>query len=118
MAALIRATDWAAPSLGPIERWPQPFRTVVDLLLAASGPVSILWGSERIQLYNDAYIPIAAERHPHLLGRPAAQSWSEAYSNFLGPIFDRVHPGQSVVVKDQLVRLRAYDGEVDRRCRG
>ena len=111
MAALVRSHDWAATPLGAIEHWPQSLRTVVDLMLASPGPASIIWGPGRIQLYNDAYIPIAAERHPRLLGRPVAENWSEAHADFLNPIFERVDQGQSVVVENQPVMLRRPDGQ-------
>jgi hypothetical protein len=39
MAARIRAFDWAATPLGPIERWPWSLKTVVDLMLATAQPV-------------------------------------------------------------------------------
>ena len=78
MAERIRVHDWAATPLGPMEAWPQSLRTAVDIMLASPNPVSIVWGPERVQLYNDAYVPIAAERHPAALGRRAAENWSEA----------------------------------------
>ncbi len=68
MAERIRMHDWAGTLLGPMEAWPQSLRTAVDIMLASPGPVSIIWGSDRVQLYNDAYVPIAAERHPAALG--------------------------------------------------
>ena len=48
MAARIRAHDWAATPLGPIEGWPRSLKTVVDLLLAQAFPMAALWGAENI----------------------------------------------------------------------
>ncbi len=116
MGERIRTHDWAATPLGPLAEWPQSLRTAVDIMLASPGPVSILWGAERTQLYNDAYIPIAADRHPVILGRSAAANWVDAYADFLGPLLDRVYAGEAVVLNDQVVPLCTASGEgVDER---
>ncbi len=84
-------------------------------MLASPGPVSIMWGPGRIQLYNHAYIPIAGDRHPEALGRSAAQNWSEVYELFLGPVFDRVFKGETVEIEEHAVKLRTHDGRVEER---
>ncbi len=111
MGERIRQHDWAATPLGPVGTWPQSLKTAVDIMLASPGPVAILWGPERTQLYNDGYIVVAAERHPVILGRPAVENWTEAHESFLGPNFERVFAGQAVVLEDHKVLLRRADGE-------
>ncbi len=111
MGERIRQHNWAGTPLGPVGTWPQSLKTAVDIMLALPGPVAILWGPERIQLYNDAYIIVAAERHPAILGRPAAESWPEAYESFLGPTFERVFQGEAVAVEDHEVLLQRADGD-------
>jgi PAS domain S-box-containing protein len=110
MVARIRDYDWAATPLGPIESWPQSLKIAVDLMLASPGATSVMWGPERTQLYNDAYIAIASARHPHALGRPTMENWAEAYVDFLGPLLDRAFAGESVVVDHQSVALLSADG--------
>ncbi|WP_342633930.1 sensor histidine kinase [Microvirga calopogonii] len=110
MGERIRQHDWAATPLGPVRTWPQSLKTAVDIMLASPGPVSILWGPDRIQLYNDGYIVVAAERHPAILGQPAAKSWSEAYKPFLGRVLDQVFKGDAVAIEDQEVLLLRPDG--------
>lgn len=112
MSRLIRSYDWCRTPLGPLEQWPQSLRTAAGLMLASKGPVSILWGAEHIQLYNDAYITVAADRHPAALGQPAAQAWDDAFEPFLGPVFDRVLAGETVEVDEHEVTLRSPLGEL------
>ncbi len=50
MAARIRAHDWAVTPLGPLGSWPERLRAAVDIMLAAPGPVSVVWGPVRLQL--------------------------------------------------------------------
>ncbi|HEX9937031.1 MAG TPA: PAS domain-containing protein, partial [Longimicrobium sp.] len=113
---LIRSRDWSPTPLGPLERWPQSLRTAVDIMLGSPAPTSVMWGPELVQLYNDAYVAIARDRHPGIFGRPALESWADA-AGFLGPIFAGVMSGgPPVVLQDERVPLRgAGDGETEER---
>src|SRR5690349_21909940 len=62
MAECIRRHDWATTALGPIAGWPPHLRTALDICLASPLPIAILWGEQRLQLYNDAYRAIAQQR--------------------------------------------------------
>lgn len=77
LARLIAAYDWSR-SLGPIETWPESLRTTVGLLLHSPVPLVLLWGSDGIMLYNDAYAGFAGNRHPGLLGSKVLEGWPEA----------------------------------------
>jgi len=46
MGALMRAHDWAKSSLGPAERWSQPLRTAIRVMLNTGHPMYIWWGPE------------------------------------------------------------------------
>jgi PAS domain-containing protein len=84
-------------------------------MLAAPGPVSIMWGPDRVQLYNDAYISVAGDRHPAALGRPVSETWAEAYDPFLGPVLDRAYAGEAVALEEKAVLLRGANGELEER---
>jgi hypothetical protein len=64
MAALIRAHDWSLSPLGSLELWSENLLCSVNLMLACAFPSLVFWGKELVQLYNDAFIPLLAERHP------------------------------------------------------
>jgi PAS domain S-box-containing protein len=111
MGGRIRAHDWARTPLGPVEAWPQSLRTAVDIMLGSPSPVSVTWGPEHVQLYNDAYVPLAQERHPELLGRPALEGWAEV-RDFLAPLLAGVVAGgPPVVLGDRRVALRRAAGD-------
>jgi signal transduction histidine kinase/CheY-like chemotaxis protein len=97
--AMIAAHDWVATSLGPSETWPHQLKTLVDVMLAADQPMFIAWGPERILLYNDAYVPLLADRHPSALGRPLLAVWSEVTAE-LTPLLDQVFAGKPVQMAD------------------
>ena len=93
MGALMRAHDWANSPLGPPERWPQPLRTVIRVLLNTGHPMYVWWGPDLLCLYNDAYRrSIGPERHPCSLGRPAREVWAEVW-DIVGPQVEQVMSG-------------------------
>jgi signal transduction histidine kinase len=79
MAALTRAFDWGATPLGPARDWPVSLKTVVGMMLSTRQPACMAWGPELTFLYNDAYQPFLAARHPNALGLPFRQVWSEIW---------------------------------------
>ncbi len=67
--------------------------------------MSIYWGPEFIQLYNDAYVPLLGDKHPAALGQPAAECWREVW-DFVGPAFASVREtGESYTAEDMLFKL-------------
>ncbi len=79
MGARIRAFDWASTPLGSPESWPYALRSALSICLNSSFPTAIYWGPELQLLYNDAWAPIPAEKHPWALGRPAREVWSDIW---------------------------------------
>ncbi|KQT35199.1 hypothetical protein ASG29_03545 [Sphingomonas sp. Leaf412] len=102
--ALIRAMDWSATALGPPHRWPEPLRALVGVMLAATQPMFLGWGPDHVLLYNDAYAPMLADRHPDALGRPFFHVWPEVKAE-LTPLFDRVAAGVPVHMDDLTLSL-------------
>ena len=86
LGALIRSFDWAATPLGEPGAWPQSLRSALSICLHSSFPTAIYWGEDLRLLYNDAWAPIPAERHPAALGQPGAHVWSDIWS-IVGPQF-------------------------------
>jgi len=105
MGERIRSMDWSHTSLGALEGWPQDLRAVVNLVLCSSFPMVLLWGSELLFIYNDAYGVLAADKHPKALGRSNREVWPEVWE-FQKPIFEGVMArGETVHLADQLFRI-------------
>jgi signal transduction histidine kinase len=68
---------------------------------------NLCWGSELIQIYNDAYRTIMADKHPAGLGRSVLWSWSEIRDE-VAPLFERVMGGETVYFEDQLFRVQRH----------
>ncbi|MGV3494059.1 MAG: ATP-binding protein [Ramlibacter sp.] len=90
MGRRIRALDWSATALGPIEDWPQSLRSAVSILLPSKAQIALFWGEDLVTIYNDAYRPVFGAKHPRALGQPIRQSWDELWRAGLKELFDGV----------------------------
>ncbi len=79
MAALMRAKDWSATSLGPPAGWPRSLRTVVRIMLTSRFSMWLGWGKDLTFFYNDAYRPTLGAKHPLPLGMPTRDVWAEIW---------------------------------------
>ncbi|BAY26644.1 putative sensor protein [Calothrix sp. NIES-2100] len=84
MRQLMRSLDWSNTAIGDVETWPQSLKTAVQIILGSRYPMFVWWGTDLINFYNDAYIPVLGQRHPQALGQPASQVWAEIWDT-LGP---------------------------------
>jgi len=78
MATRIRAHEWSKTRVGSISGWPGHIRCAIQLVLDTPEPACLLWTSEGIHIYNDAYTAILGHRHPQALGRTFARVWPES----------------------------------------
>lgn len=90
LGQLIRSYDWSATPLGPIESWPQSLRSAVSILLPSKAQIAMFWGPDLTTLYNDAYRPVLGKKHPHALGLPVREVWSEIWDTGLKSLFEGV----------------------------
>ncbi|WP_216329839.1 GAF domain-containing protein [Deinococcus aestuarii] len=107
MRALVAAFDWAKTPLGPRDTWPQSLRTVVDLVLSSPLSISILWGDDLIQIYNDGYARVLGPRHPGALGQPVLAVWPETRS-VIEPLYTGVRRGETFSFENQRYVLERH----------
>ncbi len=91
--ALMRSYPWEQSPLGPVEAWPDSLRTVVALMLNSQFPMFLLWGEQRVCLYNDGYIAILGQRHPRAMARPMQAVWPEIWDE-IRPLIDDAYAGR------------------------
>jgi len=99
MGALLRSHPWDSTPLGPPDRWPQPLKTLVAVMLGSNQPMFVAWGPERSLLYNDGYSEILAAKHPGAIGRDFLEVWSEIRADLL-PIVEKTFAGEPVHMDD------------------
>ncbi|RHW16337.1 PAS domain S-box protein [Sphingomonas gilva] len=105
MGERIRGFDWSAHPFGPPATWPAALRTALSICLHSSFPTAIYWGPELRLLYNDAWAPIPADRHPWALGRQGMEVWADIW-DVVGPQFDAVlRTGEGFSAYDQMLAM-------------
>jgi PAS domain S-box-containing protein len=105
MAEVIRTHDWSLTPLGPIEDWSEALLFSANLMLSCAFPALVFWGKGLVQLYNDAFIPLLAERHPSGLGQTAQECWWDAWQ-IVGPNLKRVmNDGETVFHENTVVPI-------------
>jgi serine phosphatase RsbU (regulator of sigma subunit) len=92
LQAMVLGHDWAATALGPEADWPPTLRTTVATCLNSRFPMTLMWGPERVMIYNDGYAPILGLRHPVALGQRAADVWPDVWDD-IEPLIDEVFAG-------------------------
>jgi PAS domain S-box-containing protein len=105
MASLVRAHNWNATPLGPLERWSETLLALVNVVLASPIPTVFNWGPELILIYNDAYRLFLGDKHPRSLGQPAHLVWVEAWHH-LTPRYEFVlRTGEPISEENSLISI-------------
>ncbi|KAL2198912.1 hypothetical protein P885DRAFT_30977 [Corynascus similis CBS 632.67] len=82
-----RSINWAATSLGPVELWPLELRIMSSMIMGSPHPAALYWGRDYVAIYNEAYISVAGQKHPRLMGARYQDVWSEIWDE-IKPVFD------------------------------
>ncbi|WP_207460772.1 response regulator [Azospirillum sp. SYSU D00513] len=101
---LVRRPGFQAAGLGPVESWPPSLRSILEMALNSRQAKFVAWGPDLAFLYNDAYIPIFAERHPQALGRPFAEVWSDIWPQ-IRPIVESNLTGVGHLYEELLIPM-------------
>jgi signal transduction histidine kinase/DNA-binding response OmpR family regulator len=101
-AALARATDWSATSMGDPSTWPEEIRAAIRTVLPSKIPMLLWVGPDLVQIYNEALRPVLGTKHPQAMGQPAAECWSEVWGE-LDHLTRRVYEESESTYADRLL---------------
>ncbi|HEX2779176.1 MAG TPA: PAS domain-containing protein [Gemmatimonadaceae bacterium] len=96
MRSFYRRFDWAASPLGPVDRWPASLRTAAHVCLDSAFASFVWWGSDLVQLYNDAALAIVRAKHPRAFAVPARDGWSDVWMDIASIAARVLTTGESV----------------------
>ncbi|RZT10981.1 Response regulator receiver domain-containing protein [Duganella sp. CF402] len=83
-AVMPPAPDWSSTALGDPVHWPPTLRLTIDILLNSPQAMLLMWGSESVMVYNQAYADLVGLPSLRPPGgsvpsmQPAAWSWNHA----------------------------------------
>ncbi len=95
-----RSIDWASTSLGPIEDWSADLRSMSNMVMGSPHPAALYWGADYIAIYNEAYISIAGQKHPRLMGARYKDAWADIWSEIEPFVESAWHSGQATMKHD------------------
>jgi PAS domain S-box-containing protein len=108
-AKLIRNIDWSGTSLGPVKNWPGSLRTAINLCLESKFPMYLWWGHDFINIYNDAYTPLAGlKKHEQFFGRPAKEMWAQSWDQLEGYVKKVFDQETTISAEDVLFKVERY----------
>ena len=109
MGSRVAALDWASTPLGALESWTKALRQAVSMCLASLSPMSVRWGQELVEVYNDACREVyGADRFASALGKPSAQVWPEAEPQVREHLRDLLDDGLAYMTINRLVPLNRH----------
>jgi PAS domain S-box-containing protein len=103
----VRDRDWSTSPLGPVGTWPSVLRTTIANIVHSPIAKVLMWGSDHVMIYNDAYRSIAGPRHPEAFGGLVPQVWPEIW-DWNRDVLNRCFRGEDIAYRDQtLIVTRA-----------
>ncbi|KAI1827797.1 histidine kinase [Xylaria intraflava] len=108
-----RTINWASTPLGPIQDWPRDLRTISNMVMGSPHPAALYWGPEFTVIYNQAYVAMAGQKHPKLMGSRYCDAWSEIWDE-IQPVFESAwESGQAILKNDDhlIVRRDSFEEE-------
>ncbi|KAI9689825.1 MAG: hypothetical protein M1822_009707 [Bathelium mastoideum] len=104
-----RSIDWASTSLGPMETWSPDLRQMSNLIMASPHPAAMYWGSELVAIYNEAYVLLAGQKHPGLMGQPYSEAWAEIWHEVKDVFATARNTGEATMKDDDCLFIKRSD---------
>ncbi|CAI6339440.1 unnamed protein product [Periconia digitata] len=101
-----RSIDWAKTPLGPIEYWSNDLRAMCNLIMASPHPAAMYWGEELVAIYNEAYVGLAGQKHPTLMGQSYKVAWAEIWDDVKDVFANARLTGQATMKDDDCLFMK------------
>lgn len=104
-----RSVDWASTPLGPIETWSADLRQSCNLIMASPHPAAMYWGEDLVAIYNEAYVMLAGQKHPDLMGQCYKDAWAEIWDDVKDVFASAKLTGQATMKDDDCLFIKRSD---------
>ncbi|KAJ8066268.1 hypothetical protein OCU04_005349 [Sclerotinia nivalis] len=95
-----RNINWSATPLGPMKNWSFDLRAMCNLIMGSPHPAAMYWGDDYTAIYNEAYILLAGQKHPNLMGQSYKTGWVEIWGEIEG-VFSKAKSSGQATMKDE-----------------
>ncbi len=100
----IAAADWSTTALGSIANWPHALRGAVSLILQARTPMVLMWGTDGVMFYNDAYAAVVGPQNQTRMGCTAREAWGDNH-DFIDNVLKVGLAGDALQYRDHEVTI-------------
>ncbi|KAF2494286.1 hypothetical protein BU16DRAFT_464514 [Lophium mytilinum] len=104
-----RSIDWASTPLGPIEFWSSDLRQMCNLIMASPHPAAMYWGDDLVAIYNEAYVLLAGQKHPTLMGQSYKDAWAEIWDEVKDVFANARLTGEATMKDDDCLFIMRND---------
>ncbi|KAG9802587.1 hypothetical protein KCU77_g23638, partial [Aureobasidium melanogenum] len=104
-----RSIEWGKTPLGSIEGWSSDLRQMCNLIMASPHPAAMYWGQELVAIYNEAYVMLAGQKHPALMGQRYADAWSEIWPDVKDVFANALNTGEATMKDDDRLFIMRGD---------
>jgi PAS domain S-box-containing protein len=73
---------------------------MANMVMGSPHSAAIYWGEENVAIYNEAYISIAGNKHPALMGQSYKVAWAEIWEDQIECVFKKVRESGQAIMKD------------------
>lgn len=80
-----------------------------NLIMASPHPAAMYWGADLIAIYNEAYILLAGQKHPGLMGTSYRVAWAEIWNEVKDVFASATTTGQATMKDDDCLFIRRSD---------
>ena len=86
-----------------------------NLIMASPHPAAMYWGPDYIAIYNEAYIYLAGQKHPQLMGQSYREAWAEIWDNVKDVFHQATTTGESTMKEDDclFIQRATTDGSLE-----
>jgi signal transduction histidine kinase/CheY-like chemotaxis protein len=107
--------NWDAHPLGPPSGWSSEMRAAVATTLASRFPLVLWLGTEDLfVVYNEAYIEILGDKHPHSLAQPGRAVWWDIWDSISPMLAGVVASGEPTWSRDLMLPMVTAGRRVER----
>ncbi|KAF2483414.1 hypothetical protein BDY17DRAFT_250480 [Neohortaea acidophila] len=77
-----------------------------NLIMASPHPAAMYWGDDLIAIYNEAYVMLAGQKHPKLMGQSYSEAWSEIWDEVKDVFASARITGEATMKDDDCLFVR------------
>ena len=77
--------------------------------MASPHPAAMYWGDDLIAIYNEAYIMLAGQKHPTLMGQSYSVAWAEIWDDVKDVFANAKLTGEATMKDDDGLFIKRND---------